>query len=80
MASDAHRLPATATRRLRCPKCRSLSMRRIRRSGFLQKNIFPILGFYPWECSHCRLERLFRNRGPRKSSSSKDESGIAQHR
>jgi predicted nucleic-acid-binding Zn-ribbon protein len=70
MASDVHRLPASATRRLRCPKCRSLSMRRISRTGFLQEKIFPMLGYYPWECVNCRLEKLFRNRGPRKSSHS----------
>jgi hypothetical protein len=70
MASDAQRLPATAARRLRCPKCRSLTMRRIKRSGFLQKNIFPLLGYYPWECASCRLEKLFHNRGPKRPSSS----------
>jgi len=73
MASDAHRLPASAMRRLRCPNCRSLSMRRISRSGFLQKTIFPLLGYYPWKCASCRLEKLFHNRGPRRSSRSNQE-------
>jgi hypothetical protein len=55
-------------RRLRCPKCHNFSMRRIGRSGFLQEKIFPMFGYYPWECTKCKLEKLLRHRGPRKSS------------
>jgi hypothetical protein len=42
-------------------------MRRVSRHGFLEKKIYPLFGLYPWECGYCRMVKLFRNRGPRRS-------------
>ncbi len=53
------------SQRLRCPKCGSVSMARAARHGFWQQSFFPKFGFYPWECSSCRIVKLLRNRGVR---------------
>jgi hypothetical protein len=42
-------------------------MRRVGRHGFLEKKIFPLFGFYPWECGSCRIVKLFKNRGSRRT-------------
>jgi len=57
---------------LRCPKCDQDMLTRIARRGFFRNHIFPIFGYYPWECSGCRREVLVRQRGGayRKSSRS----------
>ena len=40
-------------------------MRRLARSGFFQRAILPLFGFYPWECFACRKVRFLRVRGKR---------------
>jgi hypothetical protein len=40
-------------------------MRRLARSGFFQRAILPLFGFYPWECFACRRIRYLRVRGKR---------------
>jgi hypothetical protein len=40
-------------------------MRRLARSGFFQRAILPLLGYYPWECFACRKIRFLRVRGKR---------------
>ncbi len=37
-------------------------MRRDRRSGFLEKVVFPWFKLYPWECLNCRARKLLRVR------------------
>ncbi len=51
-----------------CTNCGSHRLRRIKREGFLRKNLAPLLGFYPWRCSVCGSVHLFRARGERKST------------
>jgi hypothetical protein len=51
---------------LACPICGRDDMKRVSRHGFLQTRVFPLFGFYPWECSHCRAVQLFKNRGRRR--------------
>ncbi len=48
-----------------CRVCGNQHLHRLARAGFLQKQIFPLFGFYPWECFVCRKTRLFRARGKR---------------
>jgi hypothetical protein len=38
-------------------------MRRRARTGFLQTKIYPLFGFYPWECFSCRATKMLRSRG-----------------
>jgi hypothetical protein len=47
-------------------------MRRIKREGFLRKNLAPLFGFYPWRCSICGTVQLLRARGERKSTRNAD--------
>lgn len=49
-----------------CPKCRHEQLARIARNGFLRKSLFPIFGFYPWECGFCRRQFILRRRGVRR--------------
>lgn len=48
-----------------CPACGSRRLRRLPRSGFLQKRVYSFFGYYPWECPICRQVRMFRERGKR---------------
>jgi hypothetical protein len=38
---------------MNCRECGN-SLRRLARRGFLQVRIFPLFGYYPWECPVCR--------------------------
>lgn len=49
--------------KLVCPGCGHEQLARIARRGFLRKKVYPLLGFYPWECAMCRKEFLIRKRG-----------------
>ena len=44
-------------------KCRSCgasnALRRETRKSFAQKKLFPLFGFFPWECAICRKVRLY---------------------
>jgi pyruvate-formate lyase-activating enzyme len=46
-----------------CPNCQNPEMRRRARTGFLQTKIYPLFGFYPWECFSCRATKMLRSRG-----------------
>jgi hypothetical protein len=48
-----------------CTRCGSV-LRRLGRKGFLQRFIFPVFGYYPWECFACRRKWLVRTRGQRR--------------
>jgi hypothetical protein len=45
-----------------CPHCESIVLRRHGRSGFLQKEVFSRLGYFPWECGQCRQIYLLKLR------------------
>jgi hypothetical protein len=47
--------------------CRDL--RRNPRKGFLQLYVFPIFGYYPWECLYCRKVRMLKLQYERRSHS-----------
>ena len=36
-----------------CPHCQSKRIRRTKRSGFLQRNVYPIFNGYPFHCGSC---------------------------
>ncbi len=56
---------ASATLRDICRGCGGHHLRRVGRNGFLQVKLFPLFGYYPWECSACRRTQLLRQRGTR---------------
>ncbi len=45
-----------------CPHCESIDLRRQARTGFVQKQIFSRMGYFPWECGQCRQIYLFKLR------------------
>ena len=51
---------------MQCPKCNYKHMYRVAREGFLQTRIFPLFGYYPWECPECRVPALLKGRGEKK--------------
>jgi rubredoxin len=64
--------PAVEQPTLLCPDC-GRQMRRLTRRGFLQTDVFPRFGYYPWECPMCRRRRFYRVRGKRQRKSRLDE-------
>jgi hypothetical protein len=44
-------------------------MRRLLRESFLQKHVYPLFGYYPWECPLCRKPVLLKVRRMRKRRS-----------
>ena len=59
---------------MQCKKCGS-SLRRVPRNGFMQKKVYTLFGFYPWECPVCRTTTMHkkqlqrRRRGQEQTSS-----------
>ncbi|MGH9561369.1 MAG: hypothetical protein ACRD3S_07935, partial [Terracidiphilus sp.] len=52
-----------------CHRCGSGKVRRVFREGFLQANIYPLLGYYPWRCSQCGQAVILRKRRRAKAQS-----------
>ena len=50
-------------KKLPCPACRHEQLARIARRGFARQRLWPIFGYYPWECAMCRRQFLLRKRG-----------------
>ena len=53
---------------MECTKCGS-EMRRLMRESFLQRKVYPLFGYYPWECPICRKPVLYKKRHLRKRRS-----------
>jgi hypothetical protein len=53
---------------MQCTNCGS-EMRRLMRESFLQRKIYPLFGFFPWECPICRKPIMLRARHRRKGRS-----------
>jgi hypothetical protein len=51
---------------LMCPACRTQTLRRTERKGFMQRLIYAGFGYYPWKCSTCKSIQLIKNRGRRR--------------
>jgi hypothetical protein len=51
-----------------CDYCPGKEYRRLNRNGFLERKVYPIFGFYPWECALCRRKAYLQSNGhkPRK--------------
>jgi DNA-directed RNA polymerase subunit RPC12/RpoP len=55
-----------------CIRC-GTEMRRLVRESFLQRKVYPLFGYYPWECPLCREPVLFKQRGVRKKRSARGD-------
>jgi hypothetical protein len=49
---------------MHCVRCGS-PLRRLARESFLQRKVYSMFGYYPWECPLCREPILFKQRGVR---------------
>lgn len=47
-----------------CPRCGDQALYRLERRGFLQLNVYPLFGVYPWNCISCRQPTFLRLRSP----------------
>jgi predicted RNA-binding Zn-ribbon protein involved in translation (DUF1610 family) len=50
---------------MQCSRC-GRNLRRLARKGFLQKEIYPRFGYYPWECPVCREMMMLKKQYQRK--------------
>jgi hypothetical protein len=48
-----------------CIRCRTKTLRRVNRRGFLQMVLLPLMGYFPWECALCRHKKFYRDDGHR---------------
>jgi DNA-directed RNA polymerase subunit RPC12/RpoP len=62
--NDAEISPAKE--RIQCRMCGSEEVRRAFRRGYLQLNIFPLFGYYPWRCMTCGTRMMLRKRHRKK--------------
>jgi hypothetical protein len=53
---------------MHCKKC-GTELRRLVRESLLQRRVYPLFGFYPWECPLCRETILLRKRYARRRQS-----------
>jgi len=47
---------------LLCSACGSDRIKRIARSGLLQKHLYPLFGRYPWKCARCGVTSAIKMR------------------
>lgn len=57
---------SSAKEQIHCRVCGSDEMRHILRKGYLELNIYPLFGFFPWRCMMCGTHVLLRKRHRRK--------------
>ena len=50
-----------------CPRCKSDRVYRLERMGLLRREVYPIFGYYPWQCKACGHEMMLRKRNRRKT-------------
>jgi len=55
-----------------CPRCGSNYLKRVSRVGFLQRALYPIFRYYPWQCSGCKGRVMIKKRGGSRRSKKRD--------
>jgi len=58
---------------MHCRDCGN-NLRRLARKGFLQLKVYPLFGYYPWECPVCRKSQMIRKQHLRKGRSVQEHS------
>jgi len=46
--------------------CGGSHLYRLRRTGLLEKIIYPLFGYYPWHCLACKENRYIKQRNVRR--------------
>jgi ribosomal protein L44E len=57
-----------------CKECGSHRIYRVFRKGFLQTQVYPMFGYYPWKCKQCKAHSMLKLR-KFSSSSAKELAG-----
>jgi len=58
---------------MQCTECHHGKLSRTKRVGFLEENLFPFFGYFPWICSECKSHLFLRARGERVRISRNEE-------
>lgn len=46
-----------------CVHCNRSLLRRSTRSGFAEKFVYSLFGYYPWRCTYCKKREMVHDRG-----------------
>jgi len=49
--------------RVHCQECGSDRVYRVLRKGYFQEKIYPLFGYYPWQCMKCGVRVILHKRG-----------------
>jgi ssDNA-binding Zn-finger/Zn-ribbon topoisomerase 1 len=66
MASGISVQEIRETSKVHCPVCSGTQIYRLQRKGFLENAIYPLFGYYPWECPACRELHYLKQRSKRR--------------
>lgn len=58
---------------VKCPRCGSDYLKRMRRLGIVQARIYPLFGYYPWKCTKCLGMFVLRMRSQSKRLKERSE-------
>ena len=53
---------SSAKERVHCQKCGSDRVYRVIRKGYFQEKIYPLFGYYPWQCMKCGVRVILHQR------------------
>ncbi len=61
-----------------CPQCKARTAMRINRTSFLERQVYPRFGYYPWKCGGCGITFLYQFQGTRvrRRKSEKSEEAV----
>ena len=51
-----------------CPECGCQHLSRLPRKGYLERTIYPLFGYFPWECVRCGVPFMLKKRYKRKQA------------
>ena len=57
---------SSTSKRIQCRICGSYELRRAFRRGFMQLNIYPLFGYFPWRCRACGTRVMLHKRHSKK--------------
>ena len=57
-----------------CKECGAGEIVRRKRQTFLERNVYPYFGYYPWICPTCKQKVLLKVRGERRKKKRTRES------
>jgi len=58
--------------KMQCPTCGIDYMRRLQRKSFLERRVYSLFGYFPWECPLCREPHFIKERHQKRQISAAD--------